>query len=66
LGGIRMHRVLFHTSVIAQAKGGTHMEPATLTVTRVILFFLEALKEGWKTLGKGISDLAGKLIHIER
>jgi len=42
------------------------MEPATLTVTRVILFFLEALKEGWKTLGKGISDLAGKLIHIER
>jgi hypothetical protein len=41
------------------------MEPATLAVTVATLFFLEALKEGGKTLGKGVSDLAGKLIHVE-
>jgi hypothetical protein len=42
------------------------MEPATLAVTVATLFFSEALKEGGKTLGKGVSDLAGKLIHTVR
>jgi hypothetical protein len=42
------------------------MEPATLAVTVATLFFPEALKERGKTLGKGVSDLAGKLILVER
>jgi hypothetical protein len=51
---------------IAQANEDTHMEPATLAVTVATLFFSEALKERGKTLGKGVSDLAGKLILVER
>jgi hypothetical protein len=42
------------------------MEPATLAVTVATLFFSEALKEGRKMLGKGVSDLAEQLIHVER
>jgi hypothetical protein len=42
------------------------MEPATLAVAVATLFFSEALKEGGKTLGKGVSDLATKLIHTVR
>jgi hypothetical protein len=43
------------------------MEPVTtLAVTVATLFFSEALKEGGKTLGKGVSDLAVKLIHTVR
>ena len=51
---------------IAQANGDTHMEPATLAVAVATLFFSEALKEGGRTLSKGVSDLAGKLIHTVR
>ena len=42
------------------------MEPATLAVAVATLFFSEALKEGGKTLGKGVSDLAAKLINTVR
>jgi hypothetical protein len=42
------------------------MEPATLAVAVATLFFSEALKEGGKTLGKGVSDLAAKLIYTVR
>jgi hypothetical protein len=42
------------------------MEPTTLAVAVATLFFSEALKEGGKTLGKGVSDLATKLIHTVR
>ena len=42
------------------------MEPATLAVTVGTLFFSEALKEGSKALGKGVSDLAAKLIKTVR
>jgi hypothetical protein len=42
------------------------MEPATLAVAVATLFFSEAVKEGGKTLGKGVSDLAAKLIHTVR
>ena len=42
------------------------MEPTTLAVAVATLFFSEALKEGGKTLGKGVSDLAVKLIHTVR
>ncbi len=42
------------------------MEPTTLAVAVVTLFFSEALKEGGKALGKAVSDLAGKLINTVR
>ena len=42
------------------------MEPATLAVAVATLFFSGVLKEGGKTLGKGVSDLAAKLIHTVR
>jgi hypothetical protein len=42
------------------------MEPATLAVAVATLFFSEALKEGGKALGKGVSDLAGQLCHTVR
>jgi hypothetical protein len=42
------------------------MEPVTLAVTVATLFFSEALKEGGKALGKGVSDLTGTLIHTIR
>jgi hypothetical protein len=42
------------------------MEPLTLAVAVATLFFSEALKEGGKTLGKSVSDLAGKFIHTVR
>jgi hypothetical protein len=42
------------------------MEPTTLAVAVATLFFSEALKEGGKTLGKSVSDLAVKLIHTVR
>jgi hypothetical protein len=42
------------------------MEPATLAVAVATLFFSEALKEGGKKLGQGVSDLAAKLIKTVR
>jgi hypothetical protein len=42
------------------------MEPVTLAVTVATLFFSEAVKEGGKTLGKSVSDLAGKLLQTVR
>jgi hypothetical protein len=42
------------------------MEPATLAVAVATLFFSEALKKTGETLGKGVSDLATKLIHTVR
>jgi hypothetical protein len=51
---------------IAQVNEDTSMEPVTLAVTVATLFFSEALKEGGKTLGKGVSDQATKLIHTVR
>jgi hypothetical protein len=42
------------------------MEPVTLAVTVVALFFSEALKEGGKALGKGISEYAGTFIRTVR
>jgi hypothetical protein len=42
------------------------MEPVTLAVTVAALFFSEALKEGGKALGKGISEYAGTFIHTVR
>jgi hypothetical protein len=50
----------------AQANGDTFMEPATLAVAVATLFFSEALKEGGKKLGQGVSDLAAKLIKTVR
>jgi hypothetical protein len=56
----------FHNHCIAQAKGGTPMEPVTLAVTVATLLFSEAVKEGGKALGKGVSDLAGQLCQTVR
>jgi hypothetical protein len=38
------------------------MDRATLATTIANLFFSEALKEGGKTLGKGVSETAGRFI----
>ena len=42
------------------------MEPATFAVAVATLLFSEALKEGGKKLGQGVSDLAAKLIKTVR
>jgi hypothetical protein len=58
--------LLFLPLYIARTKGDISMEPATLAVAVATLFFSEALKEGGKTLGKGVSDLTTKLINSVR
>jgi hypothetical protein len=42
------------------------MEPTTLAVAVATLFFSEALKEGGKKLGQGVSDLAATLVKTVR
>lgn len=38
------------------------MDPATLATAIAHLFFSEALKEGGKTLGKGVSETTGRFV----